>query len=484
MKKFRNLFRNPTVSDKFKIPTATKVKFSIGGIGFNLSAGLFAAWLYNFYIKIVQIDPIFWALAWILYIVWNAINDPLIGFFGDQTRTRYGRRMPWLMIATPLISISFIFLFFPPLLNPANPISQWLFFVWLFIWLLMYDSFYTIIGITQKALVAELTILPEERANTTFFWSLGTLVGQVITFLIPFLFIINKDPYSQNLPTIQAMVIIFGIIGIFLLAAMSFGIEERKEFLFAEKKKMKFLDSIKQTIKNRAFIIYTIFSFTLVYINFSIYSQVSFFVQDVLEISSENPLSTLPLIIFIGASLVGYPIGMFFNRKYGGKKGLIYLSGFVISGLVFLTFAPEFISSNIALLIVGFSYSGMMLIAPILMADVIDKDELKTGRRREGAYYGTNNLFTKPAQSIAAALTAMVLALTGYNQTTVFQDDLAQFGIKLNIGLIPAIFITIGIIVLLKFPIDASTEEYKNWKRRVEDLHEKKIQEYKKSLEN
>ncbi|MBD3216345.1 MAG: hypothetical protein GF311_27270 [Candidatus Lokiarchaeota archaeon] len=78
----------------------------------------------------------------------------------------------------------------------------------------------------------------------------------------------------------------------------------------------------------------------------------------------------------------------------------------------------------------------------------------------------------------------MVLALTGYNQTTVFQDDLARFGIKLNIGLIPAIFISIGILVLIKFPIDASTEEYKDWKRRVEELHERKVKEYKKSLEN
>lgn len=482
MKKLKNFFKRKGIEDKFKIPTSVKIKFSIGGIGFNLSAGLFAAWLYNFYIKIVKIDPFFWSLAWILYIVWNAINDPLIGYFGDQTRTRFGRRMPWLMIATPLISISFIFLFFPPLMNPINPIAQWIYFIWLFVWLLMYDSFYTIIGITQKALVAELSILPEERANSTFFWSIGTLVGQVITFLVPFLFIVNEDPYSQNLPTIQTMVVIFGILGIFLLAVMSFGIKERKEFLFAEKKKMGFFESIKHTIKNKAFIIYTIFSFTLVYINFSIYSQVSFFVQDVLQISSKNPFSSIPLMIFVGASLIGYPIGMFFNRKFGGKKGLIYLSIFVIIGLVLLTFAPEFITSNIALLVVGFSYSGMMLIAPILMADVIDKDELKTGYRREGAYYGTNNLFTKPAQSIAAALTALVLSITGYNQFTVDQTELAQFGIKLNIGLVPAIFITIGILILLKFPIDGSTKRYKEWKKRVEVLHDRKIKEYKESL--
>ncbi len=93
---------------KFKITLSTKVKFAIGGIRFNLSAGMFVAWLMNFYIKVIRINPILWGLAWILYIVWNAINDPLIEYFGDRTRTKLGRRIPWLIVATPAISNSYI----------------------------------------------------------------------------------------------------------------------------------------------------------------------------------------------------------------------------------------------------------------------------------------------------------------------------------------------------------------------------------------
>ena len=58
-----------SLENKFKIKLSTKVKFAIGGIGFNLSAGMFAAWLMNFYIKVIRINPILWGLAWILYIV-------------------------------------------------------------------------------------------------------------------------------------------------------------------------------------------------------------------------------------------------------------------------------------------------------------------------------------------------------------------------------------------------------------------------------
>lgn len=467
-----------SVEDKFKIKFSTKIKFAIGGIGFNLSAGMFAAWLMNFYIKIIKINPFLWGLAWILYIVWNALNDPLIGYYGDRTRTKWGRRMPWLMIATPAISIAYFLLFFPPILDPSIISSQWIYFFWLLLTLLLYDTFYTVIGIIQQALVSELSILSEERAHTGLFWAVGTLLGQVITFIVPFFLIINEEPYSQNLPIFQFLVIIFTIIGFFSLAIMSFWIKEKKEFMYSETEEIKFSKSIKYTLKNKGFIIYVVFSFMIVYVSSAIYSQVSFFVQDVLQVSGDNTLSSLPIFVFIFASLFGYPIGILFNKKYGGKKAIIYLSFVAIGGLIILTFISDFTASNILLFIIGIGYAGALLLAPILMMDLIDDDEFKTNLRREGSYFGSASLFTKPAQSIAAALTGLVLVSTGYNQELLTQSEFAKFGIKLNIGLIPAIFWIIGIIVLFKFPIDGSTKEYKEMKQQLETLHDEKLEIY------
>ena len=252
--------------------------------------------------------------------------------------------------------------------------------------------------------------------------------------------------------------------------------------MFSEAENIKFFESIKSTLKNKGFIVYTIFGFMLGYVSAAIYSQVSFYVQDVLEVSGANILSSLPIFVFIFASLIGYPIGIFFNKKYGGKKSMFYLSFVAIAGLILLTFISDFVISNILLFIIGIGYSGVMFLAPILMGDLIDEDELKTNLRREGAYLGSAALFTKPAQSIAAAFTGLILVLTGYNQEGGIQSDLAKFGIKLNIGLIPAIFLIIGIIVLLKFPIDGSTREYKEMKKRLEILHDQKLDSYLKKI--
>ncbi|MFX0009162.1 MAG: MFS transporter, partial [Candidatus Hermodarchaeota archaeon] len=113
----------------------------------------------------------------------------------------------------------------------------------------------------------------------------------------------------------------------------------------------------------------------------------------------------------------------------------------------------------------------------------IDMDELNTGVRREGAYFGINALITKPAQSLSAVISGFIFMVTGYIQELApgeLQPVSAIFGIKLLIGLIPGIFIILGLISLWYYPIDGFSEEYKDLKARVKALHDKKCEELKR----
>ncbi len=479
----KELIYGPDVDEKFKVDVSTKTKIAIGNFGFNLSSGIQAAWLMNVYIKIFHIHPFAWGLAWILYFVWNSVNDPLVGYLSDRTRTKYGRRIPWLMVSVPLLTVGFLLLFSPPILDPTIAVNQWILFIWLFITLMIYDTGYTIFGLCQGALISELSIEPEERAHINFYGVIGLSIAVAITFVLPFLLIVNEEPYDQNLPVIQSIVIIFAIIGAICVSVLAFGVKERQEFCFAESEmeKMNFYESIKYTVKNKAFLVYVAFAFMIGYIQLAMYSQISFFVQDVLEISGGDIFSSAPILCFVAAALIGFPLGMVANKKYGGKKALIYLSILVISGLILLTFSNDIIMANISLFIMGLGYSASTLVIPIILCDIIDKDELETGRRREGIYFGSSALFTKPAQSVAAALTGLILLLSNYEIAP--RSELAQFGIKLNIGLIPAIFLIAAVLILWKFPIDGSTPEYKEMKKKIEIIHDQKLEALRKSCE-
>lgn len=170
------------------IPIKTKINYGLGGFGLQLTTGLFAAWTLTYYIKIVGIDPLLWSLAWLIYFGWNAINDPLFGFLSDHTKTRYGRRIPYIMVCSPLLSLFFVLLYFTPLES-----DQWVYFIWLLFTLIAYDSFFTMVALCYNSLLSELTIEPDERVKLNLFAGIGVGLGVGITYILPLLFIRNDE---------------------------------------------------------------------------------------------------------------------------------------------------------------------------------------------------------------------------------------------------------------------------------------------------
>lgn len=463
------------------IPFKTKANYGLGAFGLSLTAGLFSAWTLVYYIKIVRIDPLLWAFAWLIYLVWNAINDPLFGFLSDNTRTKYGRRMPFIMVCGPLMSISFVLLY----LTPTESGQQWIFFIWLLVTLIAYDSFYTIVGLCFNSLMSELSIEPDERAKLNLCASIGGGLGISITYALPILLIQNVQPYSQNRPIFLTIVVVLAILGAVFISFTAFGIKERPELMPEKEEKLGLIKAIKTTLRNKGFLIFAIFNFMMTFVVITVMSVLPFYIQDVLQVSDDSLLASLPLIMYISFSLIGLPIGIFFNKKFGNKNAILYLSGAVIIGFIMVTLANDLVMASIAFAIIGLGFSGQTVLVYTLLADLIDKDELKTGIRREGMYFGTDALITKPAQSVSAAIAGIVFYLFAYNQNLKAGDsqpESAIFGIKLLIGLIPAIFIIIGMIVLWRYPLNPKSPEYMEMKKRVSILHEQKLNRCREKL--
>jgi len=128
-------------------------------------------------------------------------------------------------------------------------------------------------------------------------------------------------------------------------------------------------------------------------------------------------------------------------------------------GLIAIGFVPaNLIIASIA--VMGFGYSGVQVVTYLLLGQVIDEDEVRTGVRREGSYFGANALVTKPAQSLAATLTASVLAAAHFvtresngGQIFLNQPESALFGIRAIVGIIPGVTLLIAALVLFLFPL-------------------------------
>jgi glycoside/pentoside/hexuronide:cation symporter, GPH family len=137
----------------------------------------------------------------------------------------------------------------------------------------------------------------------------------------------------------------------------------------------------------------------------------------------------------------------------------------------------------ICLLLVGFGLSGPQTLTNILFAEVADEDELRSGVRREGAFFGINAMLTKPAQSLAIALPPFVLEAAHFvtresnnGVALLNQPASAIFGIKVFIGLIPGIAMLLGALLLFWFPLRGARLE--QMQHDLLELHARKKAEY------
>lgn len=428
-------------------------KYGIGNLGIALFGGLFG-FTYNFYLYNFD-NPAYnigLILGWtfMIFAIWNTLNDPIFGFISDRTKTRWGRRRPYIVFFVPVMVIGILMIFFP-----WSSGFNYL-FIWILISLFVYDTGYTFVGLTYASLLPELTFDLDKRAKTNIFSIFFAGIATVITFIIGFLFI-------TNLSLIQMVAIILTVIATAVIIFSGITVKEKKQFM--EVKALSTKDALLHSFKNKSFLTYEIFNFmyTCVY-NILTISLIQFGIS-VLALSSLE--GTILLAAFFLLTFVGIFVMRYFNRALGTKKTVLIFSAIFSATITLVFFAQTYIQTLILVIILGFSYSAPSLLNSLLIADIIDEDELKTGRRREGMYFGGNALITKPAISVAAFLAGLINTYFFFNPSfnvqspKYVQAGYALLGIRLLMGIIPAVLLALGLIFLIFYPLN---------KKRVEKL--------------
>jgi GPH family glycoside/pentoside/hexuronide:cation symporter len=192
--------------------------------------------------------------------------------------------------------------------------------------------------------------------------------------------------------------------------------------------------------------------------------------------------STIILMVYLFIPLgVGIPFSNVMVKRFGLiRSQQVYMAVGGI-GLVSLAFMPvNWIP--ISLIIAGLGLSGQQTITYNILGYVIDDDEIRTGSRREGAFFGANALLTKPAQSVALFLTAFILEQSGFvtramnrGEIVLDQTESALFGIRAIVGLIPGVAMLLGILILAFFPIYG--KKLAELKEKILQMHAEKESE-------
>ena len=460
----------PLLNSK-KLTFSTKLFYGLAALGSSTISGIYAALLPIFYQDYLGLSARWIGIASLAYAIWNAINDPLFGHITDHTRTRLGRRIPYMRFTAPFLGLTFILVWFAP---PSA--SDFMQFVWMLVTMLLYDTCYTIIGLVHGALMPEITESDIQRNQLNISSTLFGLVGTLLGFLIPDFFRPKAESLDSSLMSLQLSMVAVGFICAFLIILASYKIKERKEFSAVDSP-LKLWPSLKYTLTSKSFLIFVAMNFMSTMM-VSMSTGAMFYLADYV---TQTSVVVLMAYLFIPLAL-GVPITGLLVKRFGAVKSQqLYL---VISGLGLcaMTILPvSFIPVSIAL--AGLGLSGTQTLTYLLLGQVIDEDEVRTGVRREGAFYGANALITKPAESIAFALMPFILQITRFvtreqNNGLIFleQPSSALFGIRAIVGLIPGIALLIGAIVLHWYPLKG--KYLLEVKEKILAMHAEKFERY------
>ncbi|MCK4780379.1 MAG: MFS transporter, partial [Candidatus Lokiarchaeota archaeon] len=373
-----------------EISLRKKLTFACGEVGDNMALNTFTFLIFTFYFTVVRIPTPLMTLGFILWALWNAFNDPLIGYLSDRTKSRWGRRIPWMLGATIPLGVLTILLFTPPSTYSENESV----FIYFFIILILFDIAYTSFNLNYNALFSEMFVDMRERSATGRIRIIFVLLATMLALVLPTLVIeditnINNDPSTLTQYLISGVVAAI-IIFIFYFIILKWGVRDPKHISKDAESAMSFTNTLKFTFKHKSFLLFLFPALgTWLVINILPTLSPLFFTYAV-GIDDTELIGILLLVMFL-VSAASTPLWERIRVKKGARMcGLIGIVVFLVS-VLFFAYSINFEMALICMIFLGIGLGGGLYFYDQCIAEIIDEDEITYGVRRSGIYYAVLN---------------------------------------------------------------------------------------------
>lgn len=450
-----------------RVPLKSRIWISIADSAVAILQSLVAASALTYYfVKLRGLDTGLAGIAWLLFGIWNAVNDPLLGYISDRTRTSIGRRLPYIRYGSPLIALAFI-LFWVNL--PGSDGNQTALFIQMLVVLFLYDTLYTSIATNIYIMPYEMAVSNKAR-STIYIWK---IIFMVFTLVVPMALERFKPDVGDvaGINSFRWLMVAFGV-GMAALVFISTFFYREKHFT-QEQKQPPFFTAIKECFKNRSFVVFETISFTIIFAQTAL-------MQGIWLYFDELQVSGLPLYIALAVGIVGGVALWISQRDRWGIKTSTRLMAlvFAIGCLALLVGGRSVIPAAFGFLCFGFGFAGGMYLIPLMNGDVVDYDEHQTGLRREGMYAGINSFITKPAISIAQWALLAIITAFGYDQALGkgMQSFSAQTGVLVGWVGPTGLLLLICFFALALYPL--AGEQWEDIKRQLAAQHREKEKQY------
>ena len=414
-----------------------------GGGGQALISVLYFVFLTN----IVGLEPVFAGAVTLISEIWDAVSDPLMGVIGDNTKSKMGRRRPYILIGGCLLAVAFALIFLP-----IGGDSQILKFIYCAATYLVYNSISTMINVSYSSMSAEISKVSAERDSANVLRLVVSTASAALCTLLPSMVI---DAYTAGKIDLTAFYLIVGV-GFGLLFALpvvlcSLYVEERVDV--PEEKKKFSIDEIVTPLRCRPFrqLVGMYLGQALCMDVFS--TGVAIFAM---YVTTPKGSTTVFLGIFIAVQLCAFPIinalikRVNVNRIYGFGLPLS-----IVALILFAIFGANLYVAYVCVFFVAVGFAGAQLTSWIMFPHAVDAGELVSGKRQSGGCSAIMTFARKSSSALVIFLFSLVLQLTGYDAKLDVQPPSAQNGIKYVMAFTCIVFMILGFIMAKRYSLSA-----------------------------
>jgi glycoside/pentoside/hexuronide:cation symporter, GPH family len=445
------------------VPFGNKLAFGAG----HLANQLFPAALGVFMVVLVmslKMSPILAGILGALPRLLDAVTDPIMGFISDNTKSKWGRRKPYILLGSVITGVTFMIMW---QLNPEN--SQLYNFVYFLIVSIFFYIGYTIFATPLIGLGYELTPDYNER---TRLMAVSQWMGQIAWMIAPWFWVIIYDPdifasapegARQLSIWVGALCMILGVLPAFFTKELIVPDESklanlnRKEFA---KNAKEFIRGIKLTLKNKQFVKLCGATF-FVFNGFQTVAQFAMFIIVYYLFNGDKVASgTWPAwfgtISAVTTAMIVIPIVTMLSTKYGKKNAFIIATAISIIGyaLKWWGFNPDnpwLMFMPIPLL--SFGIGGLFTLMMSMTADVCDLDELNNGERREGMFGAVYWWMVKLGTALALLTSGIVLSMVGFDESVDKQTIETLTNLRIADIIIPVVTASLAVLIVWKYDI-------------------------------
>ncbi|MCX7030210.1 MAG: MFS transporter, partial [Spirochaetes bacterium] len=503
------------------MPTLTrwrKLAFGSGDTAISLFGTTIDAWFLFFLLTVAKVPPAYAAAALFVAKTWDWVNDPLMGVISDRTRSRWGRRRVWLLFGAMPFGFAFALMWWiPPIADP-----RWLAAYYGLAYFL-FDTGFTVIGVPFAALLPDVAATYDERTSVSSYRMAFSIAAGLLAFTAPDiarlplfggspvgwlavagLFAVvcvasmwvvfaatgggfdpdNRVPGARRGDAVRGLIReltdwlarhrrIVAIASVYLACWIGvFGVLPRvwpglgvsanwSDFILYAGFLIPAAVAITRTFSHNRPFLFAMVIFLLTWTTVAVViSVLPFFLTYWLRWGDGMTMAMAALFV---SALVLVPFWNWFTRRAG--KRVAYVTGMVsLAGILgLLSVLPSAVDHVLVLAIAalaGFGVSAAHVVPNSILPDGIEWEELRTGSRKEGFFFGVVSLLNKVANSVAVPWVALVLAATGYDEARGLEQPAGTLAaIRLLVGLVPGVLLALGVAAAAVYPLSRDRHE-------------------------